>query len=160
MPSIETALSQLRGMEEPRDGYGSNPFRFASKLSAPATPAEILSAWPAALPQEVVDLWTTTSEGWLFEDVEYGQWGLHILSPSEAAARTESEQTARPEDHADGDVVLGEFLGDSELLVVTSAGHVLISLLLDPRADWPTAAASVTEFLTKYAEAAGDKYWD
>ena len=31
-------------------------------------------------------------EAWLFQDIGYGQWGLHILGPVAAAARTNAER--------------------------------------------------------------------
>ena len=62
------------------------------------------------------------------------------------------------------DIVLGEFLGDQELLVLapseTGRRRVLIALPLDSRADWLGAAPDVGEFLGRYFDSAGDKYWE
>jgi hypothetical protein len=60
--------------------------------------------------------------------------------------------------------VLGQFLGDQELLVLapseTARRRVLIALPLDSRADWFGAAPSLGSFLAKYFDAVGDKYWE
>jgi hypothetical protein len=39
-------------------------------------------------------------------------------------------------------------------------GSVRVALPLDPRADWPQAAASFDEFLERLVTAQGDKYWE
>lgn len=62
------------------------------------------------------------------------------------------------------DIVLGEFLGDSELLVfspsATGDRRYLIALPLDPRDDWFSAGKSVVEVLERLRDADGDKYWE
>lgn len=68
-------------------------------------------------PRDLRELWSTSRESWLFEDMEYGHWGLHLLRPAESAARTSAERAQRSDDFRPDDVVLGEFLGDAELLV-------------------------------------------
>jgi hypothetical protein len=110
----------------------------------------------------VIELWTVTRTARLFEDVDYKQWGLKVLTPSESAARTASEHVLRPNDYRSDDVVLGEFLGDLELLVIAgsdSGNEVLVALPLDPRADWYRAAPSLEQFLRRYRVAEGDKFW-
>jgi hypothetical protein len=93
-------------------------------------------------------------EAWLFEDVEYGQWGLHLLNAQACADRTAAELAERPEDFASDDIVIGEVLGDSELLVCAPSEDVdrryLIALPLDPRNDWSAAGSSVSEVLGRY----------
>ncbi len=100
----------------------------------------------------------------LFQDVDYGQWGLVILSPDQAAERTAWERSQRPEDFPFGDIVAGEFLGDLELLIATprddGSCQIRIALPLDPRGDWYVAAESLAEFLQRYLVARGDKYWE
>jgi hypothetical protein len=105
----------------------------------------------------VVEFWEACRSARLFVDVDYGQWGLHFLSPSASAARTHS---LRPDEFKPHDVVLAEFLGDSELLVVTAASDVLVALPLDPRRDWNRAADSIDAFLVRYFTEEGRKYWE
>jgi hypothetical protein len=62
--------------------------------------------------------------------------------------------------------VIGEFLGDSERLVVScstaaaDSGRVYVALPLDPRKEWESPASSLAEFLARYLDAQGEKYWD
>ncbi|SDK95131.1 hypothetical protein [Arthrobacter sp. ok362] len=161
MPTVNAALDPYRGWTEPRDGVGSSPFRLASKVESRASIDEVSEVWPAhALLPELEALWLSSREAWLFQDIDYGQWGLHILDPAAAAARTSAGRTSRPGDFEATDAVVGEFLGDTDLLVLEANGGVLVALPLDPRTDWPRVASTLPEFLTRYLEAVGDKYWE
>jgi hypothetical protein len=119
-----------------------------------------------ATPADLTELWRETSEARLFEDKQYGQWGLVLLSPRAARDLTRSTLAARPADFRAGDLVVGEFLGDADLLVVrcdpsqTDFGRVLVAQPIDPRPDWPIAAPSFSRFLELYAAAEGDKFWE
>ena len=57
-----------------------------------------------------------------------------------------------------------EFLGDQELLVLapseSSRRKVLIALPLDSRADWFGAGRDLGEFLGRYFDSVGEKYWE
>lgn len=162
---VAAALNAFRAYIEPRDGLGDNPFKLACSFDQPATDAEITSAWPGGeVPGELIQAWSTSRQSRLFEDIDYGQWGLVLLSPAGAAKRTAEERVQRPSAYRADDVVIGEFLGDQELLVIAPSeadrAHVLIALPMDDRPDWPAAAGSLTEFLERYLHALGDKYWD
>jgi hypothetical protein len=162
---VAEALNAFRAYAEPRDGLGDNPFKLACSFDEPATGAEIASAWPGAeVPGELAQAWSTSRQSRLFEDVDYGQWGLVLLSPEGAAQRTTQERGQRPGAYRADDVVIGEFLGDQELVVLapSEAGrrHVLIALPMDDRTDWYAAAGSLAEFLDRYLKAFGDKYWE
>lgn len=137
------------------------PLRLRSHVGDPASEEEIATAW-ADLPvlPATRELWRTTRAAELFQDVDYGQWGLRILDPSASRERTDVERHGRPADFEDGDVVLGEFLGDLELLVVDAMGSVRVALPLDPRTNWYVAAADLAGFLTRYREAHGAKFWE
>jgi hypothetical protein len=131
----------------------------------PATDEEISSAWSAApLPAELVEAWSFSRESRLFEDVDYGQWGLVLLSPAAAAERTAGQRAQRPGAYRPDDVVIGEFLGDLELLVMAPSEvgdrRILVALPLDDRQDWYPAASSLAQFLEKYLGSYGSKYWE
>jgi len=100
----------------------------------------------------------------LFEDIDFGQWGLHLLSPGGSALRTAIEQRDRPTDIRLDDIILGEFLGDSELLLYAPSEvenrRLLIVLPLDDREDWYAAGPSVGDVIQRYAETGGEKYWE
>jgi len=162
---VARALNAFRAYTEPRDGLGDNPFKLACWFDEPASADEIAAAWPGAeLPAELVQAWSTSRRSKLFEDVDYGQWGLALLSPAAAAQRTADGRAQRAGAYRADDVVIGEFLGDQELLVLapseSNGGRVLIALPLDGRSDWPAAAGDLAEFLERYLNALGDKYWE
>lgn len=158
---ITGVMDRFRRLEQQPRGPSNNPFTLRCTVAAAATDDEVSSAWGTiVLPPQVRELWLSTREARLFEDVMHGQWGLSILSPSVARALTAKWQATRSQDVEQSDVVIGEFLGDSELLVVTSAGDVLVALPLDSRADWPRPAPSLAQFLDRYRESVGDKYWE
>ena len=165
MTALENALSRYRVRPTiPKDGMG-HPFTLVSSIGDPARSNEVRDAWPGdQLPPDVLELWRTCREARLFEDAIYGQWGLVLLSPIASAVRTNQERAARPSELRPDDVIVGEFLGDQELVVVapSEAGRrrVLIALPLDDRDDWFGAASSLGGFLELYFEAGGNKYWE
>lgn len=162
---VAVALNAFRAYTEPRDDFGDNPFKLACSFDEPAADAEIAAAWPGVeIPDELARLWSSSRQSRLFEDVEYGQWGLTLLSPEAAAQRMAWERDQRPEAYRPGDVVIGKFIGDQELVVIApseaSSRRVLIALPLDGRTDWYGAASTLAEFLDRYLKAHGDKYWE
>jgi hypothetical protein len=116
------------------------------------------------LPAEVVDLWRAARTARLFEDADYGQWGLILLAPDASRRRTDAELTARSVQFRHDDVVVGEFLGDQDLLIVapSEAGIrcVLVATPLDARMEWFGAGEGLAAFLEAYFEAGGEKYWE
>lgn len=118
------------------------------------------------MPADVIAFWRVAHSARLFEDSMYGQWGLEILPPREAKSATDAYVTQRRKDYRTGDVVLGRFLGDSDLLILRADpsagdfGHVLVALPIDRRAQWYRVADSFEAFLDAYARAEGDKYWE
>lgn len=118
-----------------------------------------------ALPYDVLEFWRCANGASLFADETYGQWGLHLLSVLASTYESEKLAANRPLDFRRGDLVLGKFLGDSELLVVRcdpaaeDYGSVLVALPLDDRGDWDRAAPSIEAFLRSYARTHGEKFW-
>jgi hypothetical protein len=164
MTELSEVLARYAGWGAPRPVSAGDDTPLGNTLNPPAPAEEVHRAWPGGVPNEVAALWAHTSGGKLFEDVKYGQWGLKLLSPPESAARTARERADRPEEIRADDIVLGEFLGDQELLVFGPSEpgdrRVLVELPLDKRPDWWAAASTLTEFLERYFAASGDKYWE
>lgn len=157
-------LASFSAYTEPRDGLGGNPFKLGCSLTGPATDEEICSAWPAGPPAELSRAWSVSRESRLFEDVDYGQWGLVLLSPAASAERTAEQRKLRPGAYRSDDVVAGEFLGDLELLVMAPSEdgdrRVMVALPLDERRDWYAAAPDLARFLERYRDRQGDKFWE
>lgn len=160
---IHVTLERFRGTPEVR--RSDNPFRLLSSVSAAAMPGEVEAAWhPREMPDEVTSMWGAARSARLFVDADHAQWGLVILDPQASRQRTDAERVVRPHDLRDDDIVLGEFLGDQELLVVapseSGVRRVLVALPLDPRGDWPGAAQDLATFLARYFDGGGNKYWE
>lgn len=163
--TIAAAIDRYRQESSPREPSASNPFELVSAVDDQVDPAEVAEAWPHhQLPTEASELWAECHTARLFEDAEYGQWGLMLLSARASRERSSGERSARPSDFQPDDVVLGEFLGDQELLVLAPSEsgerRVLIALPLDNRSEWYGVAESLAQFLEQYFEHAGDKYWE
>ena len=118
------------------------------------------------LPLAIAHLWDKTSGLRLFEDVTYGQWGLILWSPDRVLTEQEKRIAQTKEDFRPGDLIIGEFLGDSDLLVLRcnatfpDFGNVLIALPLDSREEWYVAANSLESFLNQFLAACGNKFWE
>ncbi len=118
-----------------------------------------------AYPSDLVDFWRIARTARLFEDKSYGQWGLEILDPTSAIMATGRLRDRRFRDYVSGDLVIGRFLGDSDLLVIrcdpscSDFGNVLVAPPIDPRHEWYKVAESLTAFLDLFIKAGGDKLW-
>jgi hypothetical protein len=125
-----------------------------------------LAVLQGSVPEDLMAFWRLTRTASLFVDLHYGQWGLEILSPSEAVRETHLQRRNRPAQYRDGDVVIGRFLGDSDLLVIrcdekgADFGKILVALPIDPRPDWFTPADTFGDFLRLYLENEGAKFWE
>jgi hypothetical protein len=119
-----------------------------------------------AAPPDVLEFWRGFKSARLFEDRQFGQWGLVLVPPDRALALTERFHRIRARDAVFGDLVVGEFLGDSDLLLVradpqaSDYGAVLVALPLDRRPDWYRVASNLPSFLGQYARAEGAKFWE
>jgi hypothetical protein len=165
MASIAEAIDRFRGRSFRSEHASRNGLNLRSKVEPAAGFDEVRDAWRNhSMPPEVRELWAAAREARLFEDVDFGQWGLVLLSPTASAARTKTERAERPSDFKPDDVVIGEFLGDQDLLVLAPSEadqrRLLIALPLDNRSDWYGAGHGLADFLDKYFASAGDKYWE
>jgi hypothetical protein len=158
-------MDGFREWTAPASGVGGNPFKLACSVSGPASAEEVAEAWlDKTLDPQAVGLWAECREALLFNDIEFGQWGLKILSPGRSAEVTRSEAAERTSGFQVYDIVLGEFLGDQELLVLAPSEdgdrRVLVALPLDSRNEWYGVGASLSAFFERYLEAQGDKFWE
>lgn len=127
---------------------------------APAADDEMSGVLPPDLNgEEVVSLWRLHRSAKLMYEPTYGQWGLQLLTPAAASERTELERSIRPDELGSYDFVLGEFIGDLDVLVVTNGG-ILVAPPIYPRSDWYRVGSSLAEFLDMFAAAEGQKFWE
>jgi hypothetical protein len=136
--------------------------RFSSGMSGERLP-DIINIH---LPRELREMWSISQECQLFLDDDYGQWGLHILSPFDSENETSLFGLERLGDAEPGDLVIGCFVGDTDVLLIrcdpnaADFGSLIVAPPLDRRADWPIVASSLLEFLQKYAMTKGGKFWE
>lgn len=156
-----------RDWSNPREAvHGDSPCPFAlhCEFGEPASNQEIAAIENAPAP--LVDFWVEARNATLFKDGQYGQWGLRILGPTASLKQTRRYEQERAEDVVTGDLVIGTFLGDSDLLIVrrdpnvSDYGSVMVALPLDPRSDWDVVAGSFDKFVERYAAANGSKFWE
>jgi hypothetical protein len=119
------------------------------------------------LPEDVLYLWEIASEVRLYDDVNYGQWGCILWSPSEIVARHRSAIAWRgPDSFRSGDLIIGEFRGDTDLVVLRcdpsqqDFESVVIALGMDPRDEWPCVASSIAEFVVAFLSHPVRKFWE
>ncbi|WP_157202721.1 hypothetical protein [Calidithermus chliarophilus] len=158
-----------RVLEFLRD-FGSEPRRIVQRGVASPTPLRCvrfpLSRTPGTQDRsfgfrpELIEFWNQVGVLRLFEDTEYGQWGLVTLPPYACIEVTEFERKNRPTEFRDGDLIVAEFLGDLEKVVVTADGRAYVCLPLDGRASWPLVGTDFEEFLLRFISSGGVKFWD
>lgn len=169
--TIQEVIQQMRdGWSIPRRQTRSDAaepdFMLSCTFADEPASFDELAELQSSVPEDLMAFWRLTRTARLFVDRHYGQWGLEILSPSEAAKETHVQRRNRPAQYRDGDVVIGRFLGDSDLLIIrcneksADFGKVLVALPIDPRPDWFTPADTFGDFLRLYLENEGAKYWE
>lgn len=168
MDSIVAVVQELKNRwSSPRQATHAgrtSPFLLQCGFSSPAV-IDKIGRVPSA-PKALGEFWREAEQADLFKDVQYGQWGIRILSPDEALHATEEYQGERARDALAGDLVIGTFYGDSDLVVLrcdpacSDYGTVVIALPIDPRSDWSTAGDDFAIFLAKLTEEQGAKFWE
>ena len=169
MVKIEKVLKYIQnewpGLAKPVPVEGLPPMVFVCSFSSEAATEDELSSLGMGCPPDLAEFWSRFRTVNLFEDQEYGQWGLVIFSPEQAVESTGRFRDMRARDFVEGDLVIGEFLGDQDLLVIRcdqeseDYGRVLVALPIDPRVDWYEAADTFAELLDQFARSGGEKYW-
>lgn len=166
--NLENILTVVESIKKVNLQEGSNTVELVSYIDNKISweKQEIENQLSINLPNMLVGLWNKTGGLHLFEDKKYGQSGLIIWSPRKTLEQQKQYRDYREDDFFDGDLVIGEFLGESDLVIMRcdklsiDFGEVLIALPIDPRKDWHKVASSLSEFLEKFIENNGDKYWE
>jgi hypothetical protein len=145
------------------------PMILKNEVKAPVgwDASAIESALPVKLPDDIKALWNTAAEVRLLSDVNYSQWGCILWSPSEIVRRHEKALGWRgTENFRPGDLVIGEFQGDADLVVLrcdphgADFGRIVVALGTDPRESWPSVADSIGDFIVKFVASPDIKFWD
>jgi hypothetical protein len=168
MTRIETIVSTLqKDWEAPKHAvHGGKESAWFFYCLFEETGVLLAEDFPYKVSQDLKDFWSISKEAILFKDIQHGQWGLKVLSPKEALHETEALRSDRPQEYRHGDLVIGTFYGDQDLLILCCDdnspvyGSLIVAEAIDKRIDWRSPAATWVEFLEKFYNASGEKYWE
>ena len=65
----------------------------------------------------------------------------------------------RPNDYNKDDLIIGKFLGDSELLMMNNEGVYIVDPIY-PRSEWTKVTKKLEQFFMLYFENKGEKFWE
>ena len=156
---LESAWGQPRPAQ-----HGSAPTLSRFRCTVTWGAADIADS--PRLPGHLDEFWRSASGARLLVDEDYGQWGLVLLPPGESHTASERFRLRRPREHRVGDLIIGEFRGDSDLLLVRcdpdadDFGRVLVAAPLDGREDWDVAAPNLLAFVETLEREQGRKFWE
>jgi len=118
--TINEAIRKMKeDWSEPRDQVAVGemaPMAFACLFSEEAANENNFAVLKLVLPPALLQFWKITRWARLFQDCTYGQWGLEILSPTESIEETRKQRELRQDAYEINDLVVGRFIGDSDLL--------------------------------------------
>jgi len=119
-----------------------------------------------SIPPDLEGLWRGASRLHLYEDFQYRKWGLILWSPDEVLTRDRNTKALHGEEFRPADLVIGEFLGDRDLLAIrcepslADFGAVFVVAARRLREDWYFLNLSLGRFLDLYVGTTGDKWWE
>jgi hypothetical protein len=165
--SMGDVLIRITRLSDPANivRLGGLQVRSTLQPAAPLSWMAVRQQLGLVLPDQLIELWSRVGSCRLFEDTRYGQWGLCILDPMAALESTRTFRDERPRNYKIGDLIVGTFLGDADLVLVRcdpsdpDFGRVLIALPIDPRSEWPCAGEGVSDFIGNFLDAGGRKFW-
>ncbi len=91
-------------------------------------------------------------------DLRFGICGLDLNDPDEAR-RVSADRAESGYDVTESDWVIGEFIGDTDMLILDNNNNAVISTGSYAREFWHTFT-SLEDVLRKYIEYAAEKYWE
>jgi hypothetical protein len=161
-----------RARREPPCAHPGDPFpdvRYVCKVLDPVpwNRDEFERELGIEIPPELAELWNLCGGLILCEDDTFQQWGLVVRAPPDPDLFTLNREYR--EDKAGvlpGDLVFARFWGDRERALFRSDktaadyGRIMIVAEMEPRSEWKIAAHSLEEFLVRFMDASGEKYWE
>jgi len=121
------------------------------------------------MPTDLGELWGLCGGLRLYEDTIFQRRGLVVYAPpdTELLVLNREYWKEKGADALPGDLVFGRFLGSRERVLVRchqrgAAGYrsILIVPETGPRSTWKTVAPGIEEFLVRFLDAHGEKYWE
>jgi hypothetical protein len=164
--AIDRVVMSARGHLSVATAAELTGLRLACRVSeAAATDAEIRQL-QGAIPSELKRFWENCREAVFFVDVDFDQWGLHVLGPLAAIQVTDRMRIERANDILNSDLVIGSFRGDSDFVILRNDpgavdfGQVVVGLPLDARKDWYFTGLCLSAFLDRFVDVQGQKFWE
>lgn len=163
MSRLEAIMRRFEG--DPYRRAPNDPVKLISYIGSPVSAEEIERAWrPARAPVEAIELWSVCNTAHFFLDIDFGQWGLRLLGPWGSAAKTRRLAAEQYPRFRPDDVIVGEFIGDGDLLLVapseTAHQRILVADEIVSREEWAGVGEDFATFFETYFEARGEKFWD
>lgn len=118
------------------------------------------------MPASLRNFYKISNGARFFEDSDYGQWGMNLLSIDKLNKASEDYKYNRQEEAMAGDLIIGEFIGDSDLLLIRvdkqmpDYGKVAIVNPIYKRTDWYWLDIDFFDFIEKYVSSNGNKFWE
>lgn len=115
---------------------------------------------------EMIEFYQLSNGAYLFQDAKYGQWGLHLLDLHLIQRITAEFFEDRYDNALTGDLIIGEFLGDGEKLLVrldpniADFGTIVIVCPISKREEWQIIETNFYDFIINYFQNNGEKYWE
>jgi hypothetical protein len=122
------------------------------------------------IPTDLAQLWKLCRGLILYEDTTSQEGGLVVCAPPDPEFFTMNREYR--EDKGDsvrpGDLIFARFRGSRERVLIRCDRYavpddcltIMIVPETGPRSEWPTAAPSLEEFLVRFMDAHGEKYWE
>jgi SMI1 / KNR4 family (SUKH-1) len=120
------------------------------------------------LPPELTELWDACGGMLLYGDDLWLPWGLLVCSPTETGFVKQNNryQKVWREWVLFGDLVFATLQDAGEPTLIRcdknadDYGSIVVIAQMDERSGWYKAASSLEEFLIRFMDAHGDKYWE
>jgi hypothetical protein len=161
-------INKISNMEAKIQFQGQVEFKYESRYEEPVSwsKSDFVHQLGKNIPSDLTALWQYASRLHIYEETNFGQWGLIIWNPSETLQNNQSNSILSTYELANGDLIIGEFKGDLEKIVIrcdennNDRGAITIASSIDPRNEWLTVARSLTSFLNAFIENPDNKYWE
>jgi len=113
---------------------------------------------PAVAAGQLRGFWRFTTGGPLLVDRQFGICGLSLNDPTRSRQQVRDRASSGYE-VAESDWVLGEFVGDTDMLIIDENGGVLVAAGSYPRRDW-YRFDSLSVLLRRYVQSHAEKFWE
>ena len=163
--SLAAEIRALSHMRVAAPGPEGEPIILDCAMTWPSPPKQYEAARKQTdLPEELLEFWSVTDELLLFYDVLYGQTGLRLIGPQEAATATvelaEEWVEADRGPLTDALFVIGRFIGDGDRLALNrTTGQIVCLPEILALDECDVVAPSLLQFLTAFRTFTGERYW-